>query len=245
MVKNHTRSGLFRYSRRRLVASAVAVLAGSCMFSPSALAASPATTDAPAGFWARALASVTRGASSDADPFPAGRIPSLAALGAKPAVPKPAAPKPAAASTKQPAKAESAGRPKQANETPPKRWITGSHYEQTTDVDVLRAQGCDAGRSHLNGLVILAFGKPAYNGHTYGTILFSNSFAGNHRITYAMKAFARGYMRCLPRDSNAKITLARGTSNYGISVPNTVNAGRRWARETMTLAKWQIGRAHV
>ena len=41
------------------------------------------------------------------------------------------------------------------------KWITGSRYERTTDVRVLFQQGCRAGRLRVNGLVILAFGKPA------------------------------------------------------------------------------------
>ena len=61
--------------------------------------------------------------------------------------------------------------------------MTGSRYERTTDVRVLFDQGCAAGRERVKGLVILAFGKPAYNGHSYGTILFSNRFAPNAQIT--------------------------------------------------------------
>jgi hypothetical protein len=118
------------------------------------------------------------------------------------------------------------------------RWVTGSRYERTTDVRVLFDQGCAAGRRRVNGLVILAFGKPAYNGHSYGTILFSNRFASNRQITRATKAYARGYARCVPKHSTAQITLARGTSNYSPSTPSTYKAGRKWARETMTLAKY-------
>jgi hypothetical protein len=118
------------------------------------------------------------------------------------------------------------------------QWVTGSRYERTTDVRVLFDQGCAAGRSRVNGLVILAFGKPAYNGHTYGTILFSNRFASNKAVTRATQAYAQGYFRCVPRKSTAQITLARGTSNYSPSTPSTYKAGKKWARETMNLAKF-------
>jgi hypothetical protein len=117
------------------------------------------------------------------------------------------------------------------------KWITGSRYERTTDVRVLFAQGCAAGKQRVSGLVILAFGKPANDGHAYGTILFSNRFASNDQITSATRAYANGYARCVPRSSAAQITLARGTSNYDPSA-NMARAGRRWAGETMRLAKY-------
>ena len=84
--------------------------------------------------------------------------------------------------------------------------------------------------------MILDFGQPAYNGHTYGTYLFSGRFAGNKAITRAMYAYAYGYHRCLRRGSDLTITLARGTSNYHPQVPSAYKAGRKWARETMALA---------
>jgi hypothetical protein len=118
------------------------------------------------------------------------------------------------------------------------KWVTGSRYERTTDVRVLFDQGCAAGRERINGLVILAFGKPAYDGHSYGSILFSNRFASNEQITRATQAYANGYARCVPDASTAQITLARGTSNYDPSAPSMVKAGRKWARETMQFAKY-------
>ena len=84
--------------------------------------------------------------------------------------------------------------------------------------------------------MILAFGQPAYNGHTYGTNLFSGRFAGNKKSTRAMLGYAAGYTRCLARGSKLTITLARGTSNYHPQVPSPYKAGRKWARETLVLA---------
>ncbi len=114
---------------------------------------------------------------------------------------------------------------------------TISLYESTTTPRVFREQGCGAAKRGATGVVILDFGKPAYNGHTYGTILFSGAFAGNREITRAMGAYATGYVRCLPRGSADHIHLARGTSNYHPSVPNVYKAGRKWARETMELQR--------
>lgn len=113
---------------------------------------------------------------------------------------------------------------------------TISLYEHTVRRAVLGAQGCSAAKRGVGGVVILAFGQPAYNGHTYGTNLFSGRFAGNRVITRAMFAYAYGYARCLRRGSTARITLARGTSNYRPQVPSAYRAGRKWARETMALA---------
>jgi hypothetical protein len=114
---------------------------------------------------------------------------------------------------------------------------TISLYERTTTQSVFRSQGCDAAKRGATGVVVLDFGKPAYNGHTYGTILFSGAFAGNRQITRAMIGYAVGYAHCLPRGSQDRISLARGTSNYHPSVPSTYHAGRKWARETMALQR--------
>ena len=112
---------------------------------------------------------------------------------------------------------------------------TISIYEYTTRRMPYFRQGCRAARRGATGVVVLDFGKPAYDGHTYGTILFSGAFAGNKKITRAMLAYASGYSHCLRRGSHDVIQLARGTSNYHPSVPSAFHAGRKWARETMTL----------
>ena len=114
---------------------------------------------------------------------------------------------------------------------------TISLYERTTAPTLFRRQGCSAAQRGATGVVVLDFGKPSYNGHTYGTILFSGAFAGNKKITGAMLDYARGYVACLPRGSSDRIALARGTSNYHPSVPSVYKAGRKWARETMTLQR--------
>jgi hypothetical protein len=114
---------------------------------------------------------------------------------------------------------------------------TISLYERTTDRIVLGRQGCSAAQRGVGGIVILDFGQPAYNGHTYGTNLFSGRFAGNAKITRGLLSYAHGYTRCLRRGSRLSITLARGTSNYRPQVPNAYAAGHRWARETQRLER--------
>jgi hypothetical protein len=114
---------------------------------------------------------------------------------------------------------------------------TISLYEHTIRRSVLRRQGCHAANRGVGGIVVLDFGQPASNGHTYGTYLFSGRFAGNKAITRALFAYAVGYHRCLSRGSKLRIRLARGTSNYHPQVPSAYKAGRKWARETMALAK--------
>jgi hypothetical protein len=122
-----------------------------------------------------------------------------------------------------------------ARRAPPRATI--SLYEHTTDASVLRRQGCSAAKRGVGGIVILDFGQPAYNGHTYGTNLFSGRFAGNAAITRGLLGYAHGYVYCLRRRSELSITLARGTSNYHPAVPSAYRAGRKWARETMRLAR--------
>jgi hypothetical protein len=114
---------------------------------------------------------------------------------------------------------------------------TISLYEHSVRQATLRRQGCDAAKRGVGGVVILDFGQPAYNGHTYGTYLFSGRFAGNAEITRAMLGYAVGYRRCLPKGSTWSIALARGTSNYHPQVPSPYQAGRRWARETRRLER--------
>ena len=115
---------------------------------------------------------------------------------------------------------------------------TPSFYVHSTSAGVIQRRGCRAGRNRAFGIVILAFGKPFYNGHSYGTLTFSNRFASNHEITAATEGFARAYARCLPKGSRAHIVLARGTSNYHPSVPSAYRAGWKWARETVVFARF-------
>ena len=125
--------------------------------------------------------------------------------------------------------------PKPAPTQQPLRATTLSIYEQKAQPWILAEQGCTAARRGENGVVILDFGKPAFERGGYGTILFSGRFAKNHKITAGMLSYAQGYVSCLPEGSTASITLARGTSNYHPAVPSAYTTGVRWARETNAL----------
>jgi hypothetical protein len=118
--------------------------------------------------------------------------------------------------------------------------VTPSLYERTTSPAILRGQGCRAGRAITNGLVFLDFGKLEYRPRRggYGTLTFANRFASNRSVTWAAKAYARGYSECLPKRSHAHITLALGTSNYDQDVPSTYAAGRLWAKATATIGSY-------
>ena len=146
---------------------------------------------------------------------------------------KKAAPKPKAQAK---AKAKPKATPRQKKRRLPR--ATPSFYVHYTANEVMRERGCRAGRHRAFGIVILAFGKPYYNGHSYGTLLFSNRFGSNQEITRAMQTFARAYADCLPKRSKAHIVLARGTSNYYTWVPSQYKAGWKWARETVVFARW-------
>jgi hypothetical protein len=115
------------------------------------------------------------------------------------------------------------------------RATTLSIYEQTAQPRILAHQGCYAARRHESGIVVLDFGKPAFEHGGYGSLLFSGRFAPNRRVTNAMFGYAHGYVSCLPDGSTASIELARGTSNYQPAVPRAYVAGVRWARETNRL----------
>jgi hypothetical protein len=146
---------------------------------------------------------------------------------------KPAAPKEAKATPAKPKKADAQPRPRRRLPR-----ATPSFYVHYTSDSVMQERGCRAGKHRAFGIVILAFGKPYYNGHSYGTLLFSGWFASNQEITRAMQTFARAYADCLPKGSKAHIVLARGTSNYYTYIPSHYKAGWKWARETVVFSRW-------
>jgi hypothetical protein len=128
--------------------------------------------------------------------------------------------------------------PRRTRQGPRVPRATPSFYVRSLSGSLVWEHGCSAGRYRAFGIVVLAFGKPFYDLHRYGTLTFSGNFASDHAITVAMETFARAYVRCLPRGSRAHIALARGTSNYFPSVPSTYRAGWIWARETVALARY-------
>jgi hypothetical protein len=92
---------------------------------------------------------------------------------------------------------------------------TRSIYEHSAYPPTVWRQGCDAGSANSSGLIILDFGRPAFDWvhRVYGTYDFGGHVDWNSNILKSMEAFARGYAWCLPKGSAAHISLAWGTNN--------------------------------
>jgi len=131
--------------------------------------------------------------------------------------------------------------------------VTTSVYETGTDATTLYNQGCTAGKASQSGVVFLDFGRPAFRTSTreYGSIGFAGTFLANLDILAGMEQYAKGYMRCLPSGSSAKLSLARGTNNScsnedkvccpngcGSQPPSFTAAGNNWAIRTKNLADY-------
>lgn len=91
---------------------------------------------------------------------------------------------------------------------------TTSLYEWTADPATLYNQGCSAASADATGVIILDYGRPAYQStsNAYGTINFNGSFNKNSTIDKAMKSFADGFHAC-NQGGGATVSLARGTNN--------------------------------
>jgi hypothetical protein len=88
---------------------------------------------------------------------------------------------------------------------------TTSHYELTADPATLAAQGAAAGNAGAQGLAILDFGRPAFNGSTSGTMDFSGGFISLTSIVAATVSYVGGYFTHAPR--GLRLELAIGTNN--------------------------------
>jgi hypothetical protein len=88
---------------------------------------------------------------------------------------------------------------------------TSSYYEYNVDPNVLYAQGATAGRASSQGLVILDFGRPAYDGASHGTINYSNQFVSLASIETAVESYIKGYFDLAP--SYTQLSVAVGTNN--------------------------------
>jgi hypothetical protein len=92
--------------------------------------------------------------------------------------------------------------------------LTVSRYVNTNDYGDMEQLGCQRGSTEQDGAIILAFGGPAFQGITPGTVLYNGQFANTLQIRSLAQGFANGYMYCRPLGSNAEIRLIVGTSNY-------------------------------
>lgn len=88
---------------------------------------------------------------------------------------------------------------------------TASYYEDAIDAATLTAQGESAGQAGASGLVILDFGRPAFNGYTSGTMDFDGNFVSLDSITSATVSYIQGYFDAAP--ANLHLVVAIGTNN--------------------------------
>lgn len=117
---------------------------------------------------------------------------------------------------------------------PPAPIATTSYYVATLNGQKMRDKGCQQGYKSAygiggpgpsDGLVILAFGQPWYEGGEYGTIIYDDkqTFQTTTNIGNAVKEFALGFWSCTPV-SGPKLKIGIGTSNY--DCPSNPGCGR-------------------
>jgi hypothetical protein len=97
------------------------------------------------------------------------------------------------------------------NAAPPSLATTTSYYEYNADVNVLYNQGSAAGKANERGLVILDFGRPANDGPTPGTIVYTNRFVSLASIEAAVENYIKGYFATAP--SYTQLNVVVGTNN--------------------------------
>lgn len=109
---------------------------------------------------------------------------------------------------------------------------TISRYMATVDPAVTRKEGCDMAQGVDNqaksGIVVLDWGEPFAEGGKLGTSMFgkANPFVTTAQIQTAAQGYLDGYAAC-NRPATGALTLAVGTSNYGINV--TTAHAAAWA----------------
>jgi hypothetical protein len=121
---------------------------------------------------------------------------------------------------------------------------TRSIYEHQATTSILNTQGCNAGNAKARGAVILAFGRPAFDGTNYGTVDYNGNFISNAAIVNATKAYIRGFVRCSDI-RGPRMKVATGTTNgcvngqdheccptghCGEQIPNFHRAGAEWSK---------------
>ena len=108
---------------------------------------------------------------------------------------------------------------------------TISRYISTTDVSRWYDLGCLLGQAVANGsrpmdgTVFLAFGRPYYDGTSYGTIIYNNSFRTTAQIRQVAYNYGYGYYVCAPQGATLEVSI--GTTNLGGYT--TFSHGQAWA----------------
>ncbi len=111
---------------------------------------------------------------------------------------------------------------------------TTSYYAATMNSQTFYNKGCAQGRNSAyyggpsDGMVILAFGQPAYENNQYGQYIYdaNYSFHSTAEIETVVESYARGFWNCTPW-YGPLIRIAIGTSNQG-SITNYAH-GAAWA----------------
>ena len=88
---------------------------------------------------------------------------------------------------------------------------TTSHYEYSANPAALYQQGEAAGAANSQGLVILDFGRPAYDGSTYGMIDHADGYISLGSIVTAVESYLRAYVRYAGADTHLYVAI--GTNN--------------------------------
>jgi hypothetical protein len=122
-------------------------------------------------------------------------------------------------------------RPETAEAAP---YATTSRYMSTADYTTSYYEGWVQGSLGSSGVVVLDFGQPDWNGVTYGTWLFNNSFVSTSVVANAAHGYLAGYFNHSP--SGVYLHLAVGTNNYfGYT---GYGHGQAWAQMINGIGSW-------
>lgn len=113
-----------------------------------------------------------------------------------------------------------------------------SRYISTVNPAHHELMGCAAGQNDEQGIIILAFGQPWWNGISseYGVLYYRSNytFASTTVIADAVKGFLRGYWMCA--SPVAQLKLVVGTNNYRGATSRS--HGEAWGEMITQLNVW-------
>jgi len=95
---------------------------------------------------------------------------------------------------------------------------TTSYYETSASTAVLGSQGQTAGRSGMQGLVVLDFGRPASDGTSDGTLDFSHNVASFAEITAGVESYVTAYYDSAPASTRLDVVVGTNDS-CGVNQP--------------------------
>ena len=89
---------------------------------------------------------------------------------------------------------------------------TTSYYEQSASPTALSLQGQTAGQSATQGIVILDFGRPAFDGTSDGTFDFARNFLSFAAIRAGVESFVMSYYNAAPADTTLDVAVGTNDS---------------------------------